>query len=249
MKKYILFFFLFNSAFSFCQPAAYEFIPEGLHLATENDSALKNTSVSMDSVVFYSSEGQKMGKMQAAVQLQNKENASDAFLDSLSALKIIVIRPKSKAEMEALVQKSEDTDFIPTPAPPFTFTLLRGQTISFEPAHQQNLYVLNFWFSACAPCRAEIPELNKLAEKYKGKKVVFIAITFEDKDKINAFLKTTGFNYQMAVMDTDAIRSFEINSFPTNIIINKEGNIIFKEEGLEQGIFDKLDKVIAAKLK
>jgi thiol-disulfide isomerase/thioredoxin len=95
----------------------------------------------------------------------------------------------------------------------------------------------------------EMPELNKLVEKYKDKKVTFIAVTFEDKGKRNKFLKTKDFNYQISVSDTETIKKFEINSFPTNLIINQQGNLIFKEVGLPKGIFDKLDKVISDNLK
>jgi len=54
----------------------------------------------------------------------------------------------------------------------------------------------NFWFIACKPCIAEIPELNEIHDKYKNNKdVVFASITFDKKDKVEKFLKNTPIKY------------------------------------------------------
>ena len=54
------------------------------------------------------------------------------------------------------------------------------------------IYVINFWFINCPPCKQEIPELNQMVERYKDQKdVVFIAIALDDKTDLKNFIKTS----------------------------------------------------------
>ena len=54
---------------------------------------------------------------------------------------------------------------------------------------------MNFWFINCPPCRAEIPELNKLVDSFKtNDKVVFIAVALDDKQSLETFLEQSPFN-------------------------------------------------------
>ncbi|QDW28197.1 TlpA family protein disulfide reductase [Pedobacter sp. KBS0701] len=58
------------------------------------------------------------------------------------------------------------------------------------------IFVLNFWFINCPPCKSEIPQLNELVAKYKDNKdVVFLAIALDEKYDLKSFLKSTTFDY------------------------------------------------------
>src|SRR5216684_6768979 len=69
--------------------------------------------------------------------------------------------------------------------------------------------VYNFWFTSCKPCVAEIPALNMLAGKYKSDTVLFIAITFDEKGKIDKFLETTRFDFQIVHLPMADIQKFK----------------------------------------
>jgi len=77
----------------------------------------------------------------------------------------------------------------------------------------------------------EIPELNKIASKYKKSGVVFLAITFDDKNKVTNFLKEHPF-YYTPISDSKLVRKYGISGFPTSILIDKEGKIMFKKTGI-----------------
>ena len=58
---------------------------------------------------------------------------------------------------------------------PGQFTTLDGEAIN--PADSAGcVFVYNFWFTACAPCVAEIPALNLVVEKFAGRRVYFVGI-------------------------------------------------------------------------
>lgn len=93
--------------------------------------------------------------------------------------------------------------------------------------------VLNFWFINCPPCRKEIPDLNELVELFKdNKEVVFIAVALDAKYEIKEFLKTTPFMYNIIHDGRYIAQKYNINSFPTHLVLNKQGKVAFHTSGL-----------------
>jgi len=88
--------------------------------------------------------------------------------------------------------------------------------------------MINFWFIGCPPCRAEIPELNKLVELYKDNpNVVFIAVALDARYDIRNFLKIIPFNFDI-IDDGSSIASiYKIHLYPTSVILDKEGKVAF----------------------
>jgi thiol-disulfide isomerase/thioredoxin len=94
---------------------------------------------------------------------------------------------------------------------------LRGKTVVF-----------NFWFAACKPCVAEIPVMNRLAEKYRSDSVVFIGVTWDKKEKIQAFLASREFEFMIVHLSMDSIQQFKkVSLYPLTAIVNKRGLISF----------------------
>jgi len=85
--------------------------------------------------------------------------------------------------------------------------------------------VINFWFIACDPCRREMPELNNLVSANVKNDIVFLALSPDDKKAIGTFLKKRKFDYNIIPSSLDYISSLNINSFPTHLVIDKQGII------------------------
>lgn len=109
-------------------------------------------------------------------------------------------------------------------APAFRATALDGQQFD-STVLRGKVAVLNFWFIGCAPCRVEIPGLNKLADEFKGEDVVFIAFALDDEKALRNFLKETTFKYHIVPRAGEIAEQFDISVFPTHIIIDKQGRI------------------------
>ena len=113
------------------------------------------------------------------------------------------------------------------------------------------IIVLNFWFIDCPPCRAEMPDLNELVEKYKGNdSVKFIAIALDLKSDIKDFLKRSPFNYTIIDDGKYIADKYGIKSYPTHVIINQEGKVYFHSSGLAPNtvswIRKSIDELLAA---
>jgi thiol-disulfide isomerase/thioredoxin len=117
--------------------------------------------------------------------------------------------------------------------------------------------VLNVWGSWCAPCRAEAPNLAKVAKDTEGKDVQFVGINTRDLSKENAksFERNYGIGYPSFYDPTGKlILRFPSNSLtpqaiPSTLILDRDGKIAvraLKELG-EQELRDALNPVIAEK--
>lgn len=109
--------------------------------------------------------------------------------------------------------------------------------------------VLNFWFINCAPCRAEMPELNELVNKYKDNKdVVFLAIALDQTDDIKNFLKTSPFDYNIISNGRFYSEKYGVNSYPTHVVIDRKRKILFHTMGLSPSTIPWLKKAVEAGL-
>ena len=109
--------------------------------------------------------------------------------------------------------------------------------------------VINFWFVECKPCVMEIPELNDLVDKYNGKEVVFLGFATNDKSKIENFLKTKTFKYNIIADSKEVAGLYKVNSYPTHLVIDTNSIISNYMIGLGPTTVKDLDKTIESLLK
>jgi peroxiredoxin len=116
----------------------------------------------------------------------------------------------------------------------FKTTDINGNKINIDELKGEIL-VINFWFIDCPPCRKEMPELNALVNQYSGDSTIaFIAIATDSENALNIFLKENSFNYQMVGYGKPIARSYGIEAYPTNVIVNKEGKVAFHSIGYDE---------------
>ena len=88
--------------------------------------------------------------------------------------------------------------------------------------------VLNFWFINCPPCRQERPYLNKIVDDYKSdSNVVFLAIALDPKEKLMTYLKANELKYNVIPDGGQICADLKITAYPTQLILDKEGNVVF----------------------
>lgn len=149
---------------------------------------------------------------------------------ALDSLKKII-----KGNFEEELKKLEKLVKLPSVSP-FEVVLLNGDKFDYND-HKGKIIVLNFWATWCGPCRMEIPELNSLVDEFKDNdKVVFLAITDEDKETVKDFIKEEYFKYILGVEGREIRRNFGVYAFPTHFIIDQKGKIVFKHVGYVKGI-------------
>jgi peroxiredoxin len=92
---------------------------------------------------------------------------------------------------------------------------------------------LNFWTTWCPECRIEMPSMEKLHKKLKGKDFAMIAIDLQEPvSRVKTFLKKYPITFKI-LLDTkgEIAQQFGIRAVPTTYILDKNGGIIGKALG------------------
>lgn len=85
--------------------------------------------------------------------------------------------------------------------------------------------VLNFWFSLCAPCKKELPDLQAVSQEYAGK-VRFIGVNTADADLGKKFAGDLGVTYELlGDLDGRMVTALDINNFPVTVLVRSDGTI------------------------
>lgn len=127
---------------------------------------------------------------------------------------------------------SEDT----SPFRDFSGQDYDGNTVDESLFSNNAVTVVNFWFTGCKPCVAELSKLNELNDAIKsmGGEVVGINTeTFDaNKDAIKeaaSVLESQGAKYRNLSIDSDSAAgkyASDIMAFPTTILVDRNGNIV-----------------------
>ena len=107
-----------------------------------------------------------------------------------------------------------------------SFKNSEDKQISLE-SFKENLVIINFWATWCAPCREEMPSLDLLQSNNKIKNLIILPINVgkENKDKAKKFFEDLQITNLELYYD-DSIKlanSFSLIGLPTTIFINKKG--------------------------
>ncbi len=165
-------------------------------------------------------------------------------LFSLDGFTIQTIEENTKSLKEREKKfKEERSRVIGTKAPNFSERSIKNNKIDTKKLLDQ-IIVYNFWFTTCAPCKAEIPKLNLLREKYKDKNIQFVAIALDPEYKINEFTQKNPLNYDIIAEGRWIAEKFGITGYPSNIVVDKKGVIQFYDVGYKSDIVERLSYAI-----
>jgi thiol-disulfide isomerase/thioredoxin len=151
------------------------------------------------------------------------------------------IKPVSNSQadprMAALIDDDDDSVIRfasnPQPAPPFLLQDLDGNVVSTA-QWQGKVVLLNFWATWCPPCRQEIPILVDLAKKYKDN-LLIVGVLVDDgsPDDVREFAKAFHMNYPVVMWSHELVSEYGgVPALPTTFLINKDGRVVQKHEGL-----------------
>jgi thiol-disulfide isomerase/thioredoxin len=117
-------------------------------------------------------------------------------------------------------------------APNFDYENHKGGKTSLESLKGKYVYI-DVWATWCGPCRAEIPSLKKIEEKFHNKNIEFVSISVDvdkDHDKWKTFVTDKALGGTQLFADknwlSDFIKAFNINSIPRFILIDPSGNVV-----------------------
>ena len=212
----------------------------------------QNKDTQRPKTIYYAPDGKKIenDKVDSVAKaiggrfMMNKQAFGN---DSLVIHLVKLTDAQIKAAMQADAKRESDAkEMIGKPASNFTLANLQGDRVTLADL-KGKVVVLNFWFTACPPCIAEMPELNSLVKRYDPTKVVFLSLTFDDGEKVKEFLKHEKFTYQHLVDGRKVCTDYKVIGYTTHIVIDQQGILRFSQLGgvdIKNTLMDTIDKLL-----
>ncbi len=117
--------------------------------------------------------------------------------------------------------------------PSLSIELLNGEIFSLSEKIGKRVIIINFFATWCGPCKKEMPEFQRFYDSNKDN-IFMIAIEAGGKHKeVENFKKGLHLSFPIAVDETTSIvRSFQVESYPTTVLIGVDGRIKLYEVGM-----------------
>ena len=121
----------------------------------------------------------------------------------------------------------------PKPAPSFAVRDIDGRELSAA-SLRGKVVILNFWATWCGPCRAEVPDLVALQEKYKDTlQVIGISEDETGVDGVRRWAVEHKVNYPVVMTTPEIEKMFPgIGALPTSFIVDRESRVATKHVGM-----------------
>ena len=114
-------------------------------------------------------------------------------------------------------------------APDSTFVLLDGTRKQTTDLRGQ-VSLVNFWATSCVTCVAEMPEMVRTFEKYKGRGfgTIAVAMQYDPPSYVVNFVKSRNLPFDVAIDNTGAVAKAwgDVQITPTTYLLNKRGEIV-----------------------
>lgn len=113
-------------------------------------------------------------------------------------------------------------------APDFTLSDLDGKTVRLGDLRGQVVF-LNLWATWCPPCRAEMPSMETLYQRFRGRGFAMLAVA-EDSDgatSVAPFVAELGLTFPI-LLDTENLLPprYGVTGYPETFIIDREGRVV-----------------------
>ena len=183
-------------------------MPEG-DMTADSDMMMDSSMVTAEGGMVMGNEGMAMAD----------DNMDKDMMDDSMADKDMMMEDDSAVKFPAFEGKDLDGN-------PVTSELFKNNAVT----------VVNFWFSACAPCIGELGELNELDQMLREKGGAVIGINADtiggDESMImeaKSILEKKGAKYQNIYFPADSEAgklTYSITAFPTTMVVDRNGNIV-----------------------
>ena len=92
-----------------------------------------------------------------------------------------------------------------------------------------SIYIVEFWATWCLYCRAAIPHLNEVQNRYGDQGVVIVGVSNEDAETVQAFMQENEMNYVVAIdEDSATFDAYGVSSIPRAFVVDLNGQVAWE---------------------
>jgi len=239
MKKFIFIFLIFSSAIAVSQE--YSFVSKNAVAITKWNYIDLLNKIPKPELDYRLENGKPFTQTYFDSILKTKDSyklKTIYFSDSITNKVTILLKNRSDEEIKKddnaffdlqKKEKSNRKKIIGSTLSNLMLKDISGKQYTSESLLGKMVF-LNFWFTKCAPCIEEMPDLNKLKEKYGNENVVYFAITYDKIELIEKFLNKHKLDFTVIPNDKKTIDALGVNFYPTNMLLDQNGKVLFVSE-------------------
>jgi peroxiredoxin len=134
----------------------------------------------------------------------------------------------------------------------FTLRDINNQEVQLSDL-KGKVVVLSFWATWCAPCKEEMPHLQRMYDKYKDKGFVVLSISSDDArtaSRVKPFIRSKGFTFPV-LLDKQSKVTTTYNpgkTLPWTVVIDRNFDVAKVHSGYNPGDEEELDEEVVALL-
>lgn len=120
-----------------------------------------------------------------------------------------------------------------TPLPEFSLKNPKGDVVTNK-TYAGKVMVVDVWGTWCPPCRAAMPALQRVHDKFKGKPVAVVGFNYERAPNADpvAFKKQNNYTYDLLLEAGPYVDAFKVGGFPTFYVVGADGKVVWGGTGL-----------------
>jgi thiol-disulfide isomerase/thioredoxin len=133
----------------------------------------------------------------------------------------------------------------PRRLPDVTLRTVDGATTVKLDSFEGRPVLLSFWATWCGPCRVELPELARLYRDLLGEGFVLLTVNVDTHPGVaGRYLGQLGISVPVYRMDPNDLVALEINALPTNILLDRNGNVALHATGYSPTLPDDIRELV-----
>ena len=137
-------------------------------------------------------------------------------------------------------------------APDFNLRSPEGKRIHLKSMLEKGPVLLDFWATWCKPCVKAMPKLQEIHDQYSERGLTVVGINEDGprgQSKVRPFLRARKLTFQIALdPDSGLMKRMRVTAMPTTLLVDRDGEIVFRQTGFTMGQEKHLIEAIEAVL-
>jgi thiol-disulfide isomerase/thioredoxin len=127
-----------------------------------------------------------------------------------------------------------------------------GQTpTSVKEAFKGRVLILDFWASWCSPCKESLPFYEELNKRYGSQGLQILAVSVDDEvTDASEFVANKKFSFQFLWdKNRELSKRLKLQAVPTTLILDRNGKVLYREQGFVKSTKVKIEQELSKALK